>query len=95
MSWYLFHDEEPCTRGMFLNEDQKKCEYCPVSKYQDSDGNTTCKKCPDGYSTLQMGSKLAQDCKSKSLILASKNVFSFLLTNVKLKSKRLAGTISL
>ena len=62
----LFVLTEPCPRGMYLNETSGKCEFCPIGHYQDSEGNITCKRCPQGYSTLSTGSRHSRDCKRMS-----------------------------
>lgn len=39
-----------------------KCKLCPTGQYQDLQGQTLCKKCQIGYSTLTTGARFKGSC---------------------------------
>ena len=39
-----------------------KCTQCPVGYYQDVQSQTTCKKCPPGYTVLTTGARFKDSC---------------------------------
>ena len=39
-----------------------ECVTCSIGYYQDEQGQTTCKKCPDGHTTLTTGGRFMSDC---------------------------------
>ncbi|VDI50483.1 Hypothetical predicted protein [Mytilus galloprovincialis] len=53
----------PCSKGKY--EDNGNCNLCDVGSYQDTTGSQRCHNCPDGRSTLGMGSINAEDCSDK------------------------------
>lgn len=40
------------------------CELCPVASYQNQEGQTSCKECPNGDSTKSRGSFSMEQCES-------------------------------
>lgn len=50
----------PCSKGKY--EDEGNCNACDVGTYQDQTGSQLCHNCPEGRSTLGMGSTNAEDC---------------------------------
>ncbi|XP_028410904.1 uncharacterized protein LOC114533564 isoform X4 [Dendronephthya gigantea] len=48
-----------CPRGSYLDQNKTKCEPCPVTEYQDSAGQTSCKKCKSTKTSTATG---AENC---------------------------------
>ncbi|XP_028410906.1 uncharacterized protein LOC114533567 [Dendronephthya gigantea] len=48
-----------CPRGSYLDQSKTKCEPCPVTEYQDSAGQTSCKKCESPKTSTTTG---AENC---------------------------------
>ena len=51
-----------CPAGTFASKDMHMCTLCPRGWYQDSTRQASCRQCPDGTYTKQMGSKSLTDC---------------------------------
>ena len=49
-----------CGKGSYYTE--QKCEPCPFHTYQDAQGQSECKACPNGTGTLWKGSKSSDEC---------------------------------
>lgn len=55
---------DPCTEGEELpasGTSSADCVKCPVGTYKSS-ADTTCQQCETGYTTVDEGSKAAEDC---------------------------------
>ncbi|XP_013386423.1 uncharacterized protein LOC106155927 [Lingula anatina] len=51
-----------CPQGTYYNSTSKVCTLCPLGSYQNESGQTSCKTCPNGETTLLTGSKQNDDC---------------------------------
>ncbi|XP_068703313.1 signal peptide, CUB and EGF-like domain-containing protein 1 isoform X2 [Montipora foliosa] len=56
------------TTGLDLPGELSPCEHCSKNTYQDKVGQKTCDKCPDGTSTITIGSTSADDCGGPPMI---------------------------
>ena len=45
------------------------CDDCPLGAYQDDPGQSSCKQCASTDTTELTGSYVANDCKSKSIVM--------------------------
>ncbi|GAB1599252.1 low-density lipoprotein receptor-related protein 6-like isoform X2, partial [Argonauta hians] len=68
----------PCPPGSMLNVTSQRCSFCMVGFYQEEEGQTSCKLCPDGVSTAEGATSLdycisipAIDEMSKFLIITT------------------------
>ena len=53
----------PCPKGEFFKDE--KCTVCPLNEYQDSEGQTSCKKCATGKFTAATRSTSSEDCQGR------------------------------
>lgn len=60
---FLIYWTVACSRGTRSNDDV--CVKCPYGFYQDEPQQTSCKPCPDGYTTPGAGSKSRQECSGQ------------------------------
>lgn len=56
-----------CPRGSFHDIKQSTCESCPFGSYNNLTGQTTCKACPENFSTRKIHSKSESECRQKCL----------------------------
>ena len=54
-----------CEAGTFSNSGVGDCELCPIDEYQPNVGQTSCKVCPDGKATIDVGTKFLSECVGK------------------------------
>ncbi|XP_060574827.1 LOW QUALITY PROTEIN: sushi, von Willebrand factor type A, EGF and pentraxin domain-containing protein 1-like [Ruditapes philippinarum] len=54
-----------CLPGTFSHNGLEMCETCRRSYYQDEYGQTDCKKCQKGYTTIRRGCRTDRECKEK------------------------------
>lgn len=55
----------PCPKGtVFVNN---TCVECPLGSYQNEEGKSSCKPCPDGTYTLFLGVQAVNACLRKIL----------------------------
>eukprot|EP00057_Strongylocentrotus_purpuratus_P020002 XP_011674476.1 PREDICTED: uncharacterized protein LOC754362 [Strongylocentrotus purpuratus] len=52
----------PCGRGSYYGNETQECMLCEVGTYQDTHGEFTCHQCPEGQSTIGVGSKNVTQC---------------------------------
>ncbi|XP_063964330.1 sushi, von Willebrand factor type A, EGF and pentraxin domain-containing protein 1-like [Lytechinus pictus] len=53
----------PCGRGFYYDNETQECLQCEVGAYQDAHAQFTCQQCPEGQSTLGIGSKNLTQCR--------------------------------
>ncbi|XP_070552541.1 uncharacterized protein [Ptychodera flava] len=51
-----------CMKGTYYLNVTQKCVFCDKGFYQDEAGQTVCKKCPDGFTTIEDGSRNETEC---------------------------------
>lgn len=56
-----------CPVGTYFSMDYAECESCRRGSYQDEEGQTECKLCPDGFSTPYLHSRSLSECKGRCL----------------------------
>jgi len=67
-SYQIFISERGVSdEGRVAHYTTSKCATCPTGYYQDEQGQTTCKMCPAGYTTLTTGVRLREGCTRKCL----------------------------
>ncbi|GAA6070419.1 sushi, von Willebrand factor type A, EGF and pentraxin domain-containing protein 1 isoform X1, partial [Tachysurus ichikawai] len=54
-----------CPVGTYFSVDYAECESCRKGSYQDEEGQTECKLCPDGFSTPYLHSRSLSECKAQ------------------------------
>uniref|UniRef100_A0A8B9HTR2 Sushi, von Willebrand factor type A, EGF and pentraxin domain-containing protein 1 n=1 Tax=Astyanax mexicanus TaxID=7994 RepID=A0A8B9HTR2_ASTMX len=54
-----------CPVGTFYSMEYAECESCRRGYYQDEEGKTECKICPNGYSTPYLHSRNVSECKAQ------------------------------
>ncbi|KAI5629830.1 sushi, von Willebrand factor type A, EGF and pentraxin domain-containing protein 1 isoform X1 [Silurus asotus] len=54
-----------CPVGTYFSVDSAECESCRRGSYQDEEGQTQCKMCPDGFSTPYLHSRSLSECKAQ------------------------------
>ncbi|XP_017574246.1 sushi, von Willebrand factor type A, EGF and pentraxin domain-containing protein 1 isoform X1 [Pygocentrus nattereri] len=54
-----------CPVGTYFSVEYAECESCWRGSYQDEEGQTECKPCPDGYSTPYLHSRSVAECKAQ------------------------------
>ena len=54
----VYIKDEESTREIL----QPICKICPMGYYQSKQGQTSCEKCPPGYTTWTNGTQLSKDC---------------------------------
>ena len=54
-----------CPVGQFRNDSTNTCEDCPIGKYQENTGQTSCSSCPTSYTTAAPASNSSSDCYSE------------------------------
>eukprot|EP00057_Strongylocentrotus_purpuratus_P018097 XP_011672571.1 PREDICTED: sushi, von Willebrand factor type A, EGF and pentraxin domain-containing protein 1 [Strongylocentrotus purpuratus] len=52
----------PCGSGFYYGNETQECIQCEVGTYQDTHGEFTCHQCPEGQSTIAVGSKNVSQC---------------------------------
>eukprot|EP00057_Strongylocentrotus_purpuratus_P016416 XP_011670890.1 PREDICTED: uncharacterized protein LOC105441466 [Strongylocentrotus purpuratus] len=52
----------PCGRGSYYGNETQECIRCEIGTYQDTHGESTCHQCPEGQSTIGVGSKNVTQC---------------------------------
>ncbi|KAL5018925.1 hypothetical protein ScPMuIL_004647 [Solemya velum] len=55
---------ESCPKGKFYSSIDASCKHCRRGYYQDTAGQTSCKTCPSGQTTLGIGAKSEADCSA-------------------------------
>lgn len=55
---------ELCRPGTYSPDKFETCSTCRHGFFQDEYGQTTCKQCPDGTTTVSTNSSSKSDCKS-------------------------------
>ncbi|XP_028394968.1 LOW QUALITY PROTEIN: uncharacterized protein LOC114519101 [Dendronephthya gigantea] len=53
------YENVKCPQGSYFDQSKTKCESCPVTEYQDSAGQTSCKKCESPKTSTTTG---AENC---------------------------------
>ncbi|XP_038057933.1 sushi, von Willebrand factor type A, EGF and pentraxin domain-containing protein 1-like [Patiria miniata] len=53
-----------CPTGTYHDVEGGVCQDCSAGFYQDSDGQMSCLRCPQGTTTRRKGSKYPEDCKA-------------------------------
>ncbi|XP_047126404.1 sushi, von Willebrand factor type A, EGF and pentraxin domain-containing protein 1 isoform X1 [Hydra vulgaris] len=53
-----------CTKGMYFDKISSKCKVCEIGTYQPSEGQMSCNKCPESYSTIENGAYSHSLCKA-------------------------------
>lgn len=66
----------PCGKGAFVKDGE--CRRCLLGTYQDTVGQTACKSCPDGQTTIGEGSESIQDCTGRLNIQIVSSVLTIL-----------------
>lgn len=41
-----------CAEGTYYDKEEEECISCPAGTFQDQEGETSCKKCPEGTWTV-------------------------------------------
>ena len=75
-----------CSLGAWYNVTSATCEFCPAGTYQDSEGQTSCQRCPhqlNGVGTE--GAKSIAECGGAYLLYAS---LTYLLTYLQRNSEK-------
>ncbi|KAK3545348.1 hypothetical protein QTP70_004069 [Hemibagrus guttatus] len=54
-----------CPVGTYFSADYAECESCRRGSYQDEEGQTECKLCPDGFSTPYLHSRSLSECRAQ------------------------------
>ncbi|TSN12231.1 Sushi, von Willebrand factor type A, EGF and pentraxin domain-containing protein 1 [Bagarius yarrelli] len=54
-----------CPVGTYFSVDYAECESCRRGSYQDQEGQTECKLCPDGFSTPYLHSRSLTECRAQ------------------------------
>ncbi|XP_072543610.1 sushi, von Willebrand factor type A, EGF and pentraxin domain-containing protein 1 isoform X2 [Salminus brasiliensis] len=54
-----------CPVGTYFSIEYAECESCRRGYYQDEEGQTECKLCPDGFSTPYLHSRSVSECKAQ------------------------------
>lgn len=54
-----------CKKGEYSVSGLASCTACPKGEYQPNIRGTSCLKCPDGTSTVDIGTQTVEDCKSE------------------------------
>ena len=52
-----------CGLGNYSESGYEPCQFCEMSTYQDSYGQTTCNPCPDGGKTEFEGANSSEQCR--------------------------------
>ncbi|VDD92750.1 unnamed protein product, partial [Enterobius vermicularis] len=53
-----------CTAGQFLVTSTKQCQFCPRGTYQEEELQTSCKLCPQDFTTASQGATQESQCYS-------------------------------
>ncbi|XP_060579836.1 uncharacterized protein LOC132736665 isoform X2 [Ruditapes philippinarum] len=62
-----------CMPGTYSPDKFETCSTCSHGYYQDENGQTTCKQCPDGKTTVSTNSSSRRDCKNFDVFLKTTN----------------------
>lgn len=54
-----------CPIGTYVNAANDACLDCPANTYQDQPNQLTCKDCPSGTETADVGSDSVDDCQGR------------------------------